>query len=145
MKRGRFSEFCRGNIDRVAKARVSRGYEHDANCITYCFWKDRHGRPIKEIAEELNRSYTSINNARKRYWKSRSSKTFYTEDEEALIKEYYGQGKSEKEIAAMLGRTGNAINSYRFKRRLVNSDLKWTYEEQETLLMYVILDHTGVA
>lgn len=41
----------------------------------------------------------------------------------------------------MLGRTGNAINSYRFKRRLVNSDLKWTYEEQETLLMYVVLDH----
>lgn len=101
------------------------------------------GKPIKEIAEELNRSYTSINNARKNYWKSRNRKnrTIYTENEKELIEKYFSQGKSDGEIADKLGRSKRGIKNYRQQLRAVNLEHDWSDKEEEILLMYIVLDH----
>ena len=97
--------------------------------------------PIKEIAEKMNRSYISIRNARKLYWKNREIRKSYSKEDERKIEKMYFQGKKDLDISVALGISESAIANYRFKRNLTDSSRFWTEEDTETLLMYLILDH----
>lgn len=96
----------------MAKTKSKERWTKDEDCKLVELWSE--GRSVEEIGRELGRTFGSV--------KTRAShrgclvggpvnRTRWTPEQDRTILELWGQGKSNKEIGDVVGRTASAVQS----------------------------------